>query len=244
MSYLSRSTPTTGPLYPPGDGRIFTLTRYTISVAAEQPGEPSARITVDAGDGSYRVVEWSVTASASGSAVTPGVVARILASFGSVGPGESAGPKSTADLGLSNATYGVLWRAGIKQVPQLTGLTRGQVLHLRGATRAGVDEIESVLGAVNLSLAVGRRIADEPYVLPRPPSRTSETPSVVYATTPKRMYRRRPPDFLDVFNELAGNPSAIAQHYSVPVHTVNAWRRAFRRLSPPAAGTDSRHIDE
>jgi hypothetical protein len=223
---------------------MFTLTRYTISVEAEQPGEPSARIRVDAGEGSYRIVEWSVTASTTGPAVTPAIVARILASFGPAGPGEATGPKSTADLGLSNATYGVLWRAGIKQVPQLTGLTRGQVLHLRGATLARVEEIETVLAAMDLSLAIGRRIADEPYVLARPQYRPSETPSVVYATTPKRMYRRRPADFLDVFNDLAGNPSAIAQHYGVPVHTVNAWRRAFRRLGPLSADPGSRQIDE
>lgn len=214
------------------------MTRYTISIAAEQPGEPSARITVDAAEGTYRIVEWSVTASGNGSAVTPGVVARILASFGPVALGESPAPKSTADLGLSNATYGMLWRAGIKQVSQLTGLTRGQVLHLRGSSRARVEEIQAVLAAMDLSLAVGRRIADEPYVLPRPTRKSTGTPSVVYATTPKRMYRRRPADFLDVFNELGGMPSAIAQHYGVPVHTVNAWRRALRRLSPSTADTD------
>jgi hypothetical protein len=218
------------------------LARYTITVSAEQPGEPTARILVDVVNGGYRVAEWTVLVAPNGYASVPAIVPQILAAFGHGGALEA--PTATADLGLTSPTYAVLWRAGIKRVPELTALTGNQLQHIKGANRALVKEIASALQTFDLTLATDQGVEETtgPYLLPSPVPRQRQGRARQRAKSSggaaqARVYRHRPADFIDQFTRLK-TPSAAAAHYDVPVHTINAWRRALRRLEP-AGGVDS-----
>ena len=130
------------------------MARYTITITAEQPGESSAKVAVEYTQRrGARVLEWSVFAGPNGYSAPP-VLEAIIAAIDGDGTGNTrrAAPSSPADLGLSSAVVSALWKAGITRVPQLTALTKPELLRLAGLRRTHTNEIVKALARFDLGL--------------------------------------------------------------------------------------------
>jgi hypothetical protein len=219
------------------------LARYTITITAEQPGESSAKVAVEYSQRrGARVLEWSVVAGPNGYTAPP-VLEAIIAAIDGDGTGNTrrAAPSSPADLGLSSAVVSALWKAGITRVPQLTTLTKPQLLGLSGLRRTHANEIVKALARFDLGLIdpAGRAMKSADVAAEssgRPASALPAAQRVPRQGVGKsesrqersRPYRLAPSNLADLYTQYAGSPAAIAKAQGVPRQTVNNWLRTAR----------------
>ena len=219
------------------------MAKYTITITAEQPGEPSAKVTVDYTERrGAQVLEWSVVAGRNGYAAPP-VLDAIIAAIDGDGTAKArrAAPSSPADLGLSSGAVSALWKAGITRVPQLTAMTTAELLRLSGLRRAHADEIMAALVRFDLRPADEASRAGEPGPGTVESSATIASARVADHRVPQqrgrkgvghkrrsRPYRVAPNNLVDLYRQFAGNPAAIAKAQGVPRQTVNNWLRTAR----------------
>jgi hypothetical protein len=242
---------------PATTGRINALARYTITITAEQPGESSAKVAVEYTQRrGARVLEWSVVAGPNGHNAPP-VLEAIIAAIDGDGTGNTrrAAPSSPADLGLSSAVVSTLWKAGITRVPQLTALTKPELLRLAGLRRTHTNEIVKALARFDLGL-VDRagRATNSPDLAAESTGRPASTPPAGQRVPRQRVtrsesrkersrpYRLAPNNLADLYTQYAGSPAAIAKAQGVPRQTVNNWLRTARNngrlpIATPRLGT-------
>jgi hypothetical protein len=233
------------------------LARYTITITAEQPGESSAKVAVEYTQRrGARVLEWSVVAGPNGHNAPP-VLEAIIAAIDGDGTGNTrrAAPSSPADLGLSSAVVSTLWKAGITRVPQLTALTKPELLRLAGLRRTHTNEIVKALARFDLGL-VDRagRATNSPDLAAESTGRPASTPPAGQRVPRQRVtrsesrkersrpYRLAPNNLADLYTQYAGSPAAIAKAQGVPRQTVNNWLRTARNngrlpIATPRLGT-------
>jgi hypothetical protein len=224
-------------------GRINALARYTITITAEQPGESSAKVAVEYTQRrGARVLEWSVVAGPKGYNAPP-VLEAIIAAIDGDGTGNTrrAAPSSPADLALSSTVVSALWKAGITRVPQLTALTKPELLRLAGLRRTHINEIVKALARFDLGLvdtvgratnaadvaaeSIGRPASAPPAAQRVPRQRVTKSESRKERTRP---YRLAPNNLAELYTQYAGSPAAIAKAQGVPRQTVNNWLRTAR----------------
>ena len=218
------------------------MARYTITITAEQPGESSAKVAVEYTQRrGARVLEWSVVAGPNGYTAPP-VLDAIIAAIDGDGTGNTrrAAPSSPADLGLSSTVVSALWKAGITRVPQLSALTKPELLGLSGLRRTHINEIVKALARFDLGLVdtAGRAtnsadVAESSDRLPSTPPAGQRVPRqrVTKNESHKersRPYRLAPNNLADLYTQYAGSPAAIAKAQGVPRQTVNNWLRTAR----------------
>ena len=219
------------------------MARYTITITAEQPGEPSAKVAVEYTERrGARVIEWSVVAGRTGYAAPPVLDAIITAIDGDgAGRARRVTPSSPADLGLSSAAVAALWKAGVTRVPQLTAMTRTELHRVSGLRRTHADEIIAALARFDLGLvdSADRSGASDEMA----PESTAQSGSDLTSATQvphqrdrktrthkpgSRPYRVAPSNLVDLYRQFAGSPAAIARAQGVPRQTVNNWLRTAR----------------
>lgn len=233
------------------------MARYTITITAEQPGESSAKVAVEYTQRrGARVLEWSVVAGPNGYTAPP-VLDAIIAAIDGDGTGNTrrAAPSSPADLGLSSTVVSALWKAGITRTPQLTVLTRSELLRLPGLGRTHANEIVKALARFDLGLAdtAGRAAKPADIAADSADKSASELPSAQFVPRQRvakngrrkersRPYRVAPNNLAELYTQYAGSPAAIARAQGVPRQTVNNWLRTARsngRLPTTAPRSDT-----
>ena len=210
------------------------LTKYTITVAADHGREASARIHIESRHGRFQILEWTVLAAPNGHATTPALVTYIVDAFIRDNGLIPQTPVHTSELGLSKTTHTYLSRAGITRVAHLTTLTLPELLTVKGLGLPRTDEIGAALD--NFGLALADRENDVATTGDVAPHRSARTGGE------RRAYRRRPDDFVEVYELCAGSPAAIAAHYDLPYEAIKSWLRSARRSGsiPPGRGPGRR----
>jgi hypothetical protein len=233
------------------------LARYIITITAEQPGDSSAKVAVEYTQRrGARVLEWSVIAGPNGYTAPP-VLEAIIAAIDGDGISKSrrAMPSSPADLGLSSTVVSALWKAGITRIPQLTALSRSELLRLSRLGQTHTNEIVKALARFDLGLAdtVGRAARRADTAADSAERSATDLPPAQYVPHQRvakngrrkergRPYRVAPNNLAELYAQYAGSPAAIAKVQGVPRQTVNNWLRTARsngRLPTTAPNPDT-----